>query len=106
MSVDALDALRLARRLRDVGCAPDRATGVAEAFAETLAIDIAASHFDVIRRIAPPLLAQAAPTMGMLLRLPDRSARKRRLWCATGRSSSIAPRCVGVSGAIDRCRGP
>jgi hypothetical protein len=85
--------LRLARRLQGLGLPPGQADGFAEAFADTMVIelatksdlaelraefrlecerlrtDIAASRADIIRWVVPLILAQMALTVGVLLKV-------------------------------------
>ena len=93
MPAAAFDTLRLARRLQGLGLPPGQADGFAEAFADTMDIelatksalaelraefrlecerlrtDIAASRADIIRWVVPLILAQMALTVGVLLRV-------------------------------------
>ena len=93
MPAAAFDTLRLARRLQGLGLPPGQADGFAEAFADTMVIelatksdlaelraefrlecerlrtDIAASRADIIRWVVPLILAQMALTVGVLLRV-------------------------------------
>jgi hypothetical protein len=97
MPVAAFDTLRLARRLQGLGLPPGQADGFAEAFADTMVIelatksdlaelraelraefrlecerlrtDIAASRADIIRWVVPLILAQMALTVGVLLKV-------------------------------------
>jgi hypothetical protein len=97
MPAAAFDTLRLARRLQGLGLPPGQADGFAEAFADTMVIelatksdlaelraelraefrlecerlrtDIAASRADIIRWVVPLILAQMALTVGVLLKV-------------------------------------
>ena len=97
MPAAAFDTLRLACRLQGLGLPPGQADGFAEAFADTMVIelatksdlaelraelraefrlecerlrtDIAASRADIIRWVVPLILAQMALTVGVLLKV-------------------------------------